>query len=100
MCFKHINNNLEQQAQAIFKSWFIDFEPSGGTMPSNWKISTLGEISSMSAGGDKPNIVSDVEIDICQVPIYSNGTTDKGLYGYTDKAKIYDESVTVSAIRL
>ncbi|RAX56365.1 restriction endonuclease subunit S, partial [Helicobacter sp. 10-6591] len=28
-----INNNLEQQAQAIFKSWFVDFEPFGGTMP-------------------------------------------------------------------
>ena len=28
-----INNNLEQQAQALFKSWFVDFEPFGGTMP-------------------------------------------------------------------
>ena len=25
-----INRNLEEQAQAIFKSWFIDFEPFGG----------------------------------------------------------------------
>ena len=23
----HINDNLEQQAQALYKSWFIDFEP-------------------------------------------------------------------------
>ena len=28
-----INENLEQQAQAIFKSWFVDFEPFGGVMP-------------------------------------------------------------------
>ena len=28
-----INANLEQQAQAIFKSWFVDFEPFGGTIP-------------------------------------------------------------------
>lgn len=27
------NNNLEQQAQAIFKSWFIDFEPFVVTEP-------------------------------------------------------------------
>ncbi len=26
-CNKHINDNLEQQAQALFKSWFVDFEP-------------------------------------------------------------------------
>ena len=39
-----INNNLEQQAKAIFKSWFIDFEPFGETMPSNWRIGTVGEI--------------------------------------------------------
>ena len=32
-----INDNLEQQAQALFKSWFVDFEPWGGKMPSDWK---------------------------------------------------------------
>ncbi|MDE6708641.1 MAG: restriction endonuclease subunit S, partial [Oscillospiraceae bacterium] len=36
-----INQNLEQQAQAIFKSWFIDFEPFGRTMPDDWKIDKL-----------------------------------------------------------
>lgn len=34
---QQINNNLEQQAQAIFKSWFVDFEPFGGTLPKDWK---------------------------------------------------------------
>ena len=32
------NDNLEQQAQALFKAWFVEFEPFGGTMPSNWEI--------------------------------------------------------------
>lgn len=40
-----INNNLEQQAQAIFKSWFVDFEPFGGTMPDDWKSLTLGDVT-------------------------------------------------------
>lgn len=40
-----INNNLEQQAQAIFKSWFVDFKPFGGTMPNDWSISTLSTIA-------------------------------------------------------
>ena len=40
-----INNNLEQQAQALFKSWFIDFEPFGGVMPEDWKIGNLSDIA-------------------------------------------------------
>ena len=31
------------------------------------------------------------------VPIYSNGISNEGLYGFTDKAKVVEESVTVSA---
>ena len=44
--FSPINNNLEQQAQALYKSWFIDFEPfsADGTMPSEWRIGSVGEI--------------------------------------------------------
>ena len=34
-----INNNLEQQAQALYKSWFVDFELNSGVMPSDWEIS-------------------------------------------------------------
>lgn len=32
------NQHLEQIAQAIFKSWFVDFEPFGGVMPSDWRV--------------------------------------------------------------
>lgn len=39
-----INENLEQQAQAIFKSWFVDFEPFGGVMPAEWKEATLNDV--------------------------------------------------------
>src|SRR5699024_3258396 len=46
--------NLEEQAQAIFKSWFIDFEPFQdgefieselGRIPNNWTVVTLKEVS-------------------------------------------------------
>ncbi|MBP5287093.1 MAG: restriction endonuclease subunit S [Elusimicrobiales bacterium] len=47
-----INSNLEQQAQALFKSWFIDFEPFGGVMPKDWKIGTFSEIIIDTIGGD------------------------------------------------
>ena len=92
-----INNNLEQQAQAIFKSWFVDFEPFSNQKPSDWSVSTLGNVSTMGAGGDKPQNVSQTKTDLYQYPIYSNGLSDEGLYGFTDKAKISEESVTVSA---
>lgn len=39
-----INENLEQQAQAIFKSWFVDFEPFGGIMPADWTETTLNDV--------------------------------------------------------
>ena len=43
---EEVNNNLEQQAKTLFKSWFVDFEPfsDDGTMPSNWRVGTVGEI--------------------------------------------------------
>lgn len=45
-----INENLEQQAQAIFKSWFVDFEPFGGVMPSNWRQGNLLDIADFLNG--------------------------------------------------
>lgn len=92
-----LNNNLEQQAQALFKSWFVNFEPFGNQQPSEWTISTLGKVSTMGVGGDKPQMVSSTKTVECPHPIYSNGINDEGLYGYTDTPKITDESVTVSA---
>lgn len=55
-----INENLEQQAQAIFKSWFVDFEPFGGVMPEDWRIGSLSEICGYSK--DKVNI-EDLTLD-------------------------------------
>ena len=92
-----INKNLEQQAQAIFKSWFINFEPFSNRKPSGWSVLTLGNVSIMGAGGDKPQNVSPIRTDLYEYPIYSNGLSNEGLYGFTDKPKISEESVTVSA---
>lgn len=45
-----INKNLEQQAQALFKSWFVEFEPFNGTMPSDWEIVPLEKIADFQNG--------------------------------------------------
>lgn len=46
-----INANLEAQAQAVFKSWFVDFEPFGGVLPEDWEETTIGEICKCYLGG-------------------------------------------------
>ena len=38
------------QAQAIFKSWFVDFEPFGGVMPEDWKVGNLLDIANYLNG--------------------------------------------------
>ena len=45
---KKINENLEQQAQAIFKAWFVDYEPFGGVLPEDWRTGSLSEICGYS----------------------------------------------------
>ena len=48
---KVINNNLEQQAMALFKSWFIDFEPFNRQVPKTWINGVLGDFVEIKRGG-------------------------------------------------
>ena len=48
---KKINDNLEQQAQTIFRAWFMEYVPFGGALPADWIRSTLGAICSCELGG-------------------------------------------------
>ena len=41
-----LNHHLRQMAQAIFKSWFVDFVPWGGAMPEDWREGTLKDVCS------------------------------------------------------
>lgn len=47
-----INDNLEKQAQALFKNWFIDYAPFGGVMPEDWKVGKLGDFVEKTINGD------------------------------------------------
>ena len=51
---KKINHHLEQMAQAIFKSWFVDFEPFDGEMPSDWREGTISDLGNV-IGGSTPS---------------------------------------------
>ena len=88
---KRINDNLEEQAKALFKSWFVDFDRN------EWVHCELGDITLITAGGDRPSKYTNKKTIECHVPIYSNGIDNEGLYGYTNVAKIHEESITISA---
>ncbi len=45
-----ISANLEAQAQAIFKSWFVDYEPFGGVRPEGWREGVFEEIALFQNG--------------------------------------------------
>ena len=86
-----INDNLEEQAKALLKSWFVDSDRN------EWVHYELGDITLITAGGDRPSKYTNKKTIECYVPIYSNGIDNEGLYGYTDVAKIHEESITISA---
>jgi type I restriction enzyme S subunit len=65
---KRINDNLEEQAKALFKSWFVDFEPfkNGpfadselGKIPQGWTIGTLSDVGDVIGGGTPSKAVSE-----------------------------------------
>ena len=95
---------LEEAAQRLYKEWFIDLRfpghettPIVDGIPEGWSKEELGNIAVLRAGGDRPKVFSKVKTVECSVPIFSNGTEDEGLYGFTNLAEIYDPCVTISA---
>ncbi|WP_051523465.1 restriction endonuclease subunit S [Prevotella sp. MA2016] len=95
---------LEEAAQRLYKEWFVDLHFPGHEntkivdgVPGEWEKKKLVEIAELKAGGDKPEIVSAKRTNECSVPIFSNGTTNEGLYGYTNLPVILEQSVTISA---
>lgn len=56
---RRINANLEEQAKALYKLWFVDFEPFKdggfidselGPIPAGWEIKTLADIANITMG--------------------------------------------------
>lgn len=65
-----INENLTEQARAIFQSWFIDYEPFGGIAPSDWQPSTLGQIADMKTDSWSPTKNPDVVVEHYSIPAF------------------------------
>lgn len=70
-----INDNLEQQAQALFTAWFVKFLPFNGKAPDDWKNIPFSDFLVQSKEkSDDPNI-----------PMYS--VTDTGIFPRSEKFK-------------
>ena len=96
---RKINENLEQQAQALFKSWFVDFEPFRdqpfveselGMIPEGWRVGTLGELSNISSG-KRPPLRSAQITTTSNIPLL--GAAD--LMGYTN-SYLFDKPILVT----
>lgn len=50
-----INDNLLQQSQAMYKSWFIDYEPFDGVRPTDWIFGTIDDLAKEVVCGKTPS---------------------------------------------
>ena len=94
-----INANLQQQAQAIFKSWFVDFEPFQdgefveselGPIPKGWKVISLENVCSVITKGTTPTTLkrrfTDCGINYIKAESISNAHfIDKNKIAYIDQ---------------
>lgn len=89
-----INHNLEEQAKAIFKSWFVDFEPFRdgqfidselGNIPLGWTCGTLKDLLDVRYGKDHKKLADG------KIPVYGSG----GLMRYAEKSLYNGESVLI-----
>ena len=87
---KTVNDNLQQQAQAIFKSWFVDFEPFGGVIPNDWKQTKLGDSCNCILGGTPSRNKSE----------YWNGSIPWINSGEVNKFRIIKPSETITNLGL
>ena len=91
---RRINDNLEQQAQALFKSWFVDFEPfkngkfvesEMGMIPEGWKVGKFSELVEIKYGKDHKSLAPG------HIPVYGSG----GFMRFAEKSIYNKESVLI-----
>jgi len=83
---RRINDNLEQQAQALFKSWFVD------NPDSNWKKISLSEVASFVGGysytGKELTDFSNVAMATIKNFMRNGGFKAEGFKGINPSAKL------------
>jgi type I restriction enzyme S subunit len=85
-----------KNARALFESHLNEVFTKRGE---GWEEKTLVEVcAEIFAGGDVPkDAFSKNETAEFKVPVYANGEKNKGLFGYTNKPRTSEPSITISA---
>jgi type I restriction enzyme S subunit len=94
-----INKTLEEMAQAIFKSWFVDFEPFRdgefeeselGLIPKGWRVGKLDDVLSEIETGNRPKGgVAGVESGIPSIG--AENVLGLGKYDYSKEKYVSEE---------
>lgn len=87
---KKINDNLEQQAAAIFKSWFVDCTPFDGVVPETWGDAILEKITTLVSRGITPKYSNNSEQTVINQKCIRNHTIDISL-ARTHTPKVINE---------
>lgn len=87
---RKICENLEAQAQALFKAWFVDFEPFGGKRPEGWKMGKLGDVAEVTSG-KRPPTRSDIADGESVFPLLGAAA----IMGFTSQY-MFDEPILVT----
>lgn len=91
------NRELLSQLDALAQSLFYDTFGDPISNPKGWNTSRIEDCCShLYAGGDKPKYTTTERTAENQIPIYSNGVDNKGLYGYTSVPRSTEPSITIS----
>lgn len=85
--------NLELQAQAIFKSWFVDFEPFGGVMPVDWNVGAFSDVADVLSGKRPPMKQNDKTED-ASIPLIGAAA----IMGYTNKFNHDDKILVIGRV--
>lgn len=105
---RRINANLEAQAQALFRSWFVDFEPFRdgpfvdselGKIPQGWKVETLSNIATVIKKGITPS--NSETYSHYSIPAYDDAHFPEKQSGETIKSGkyiVYNNSILLSKL--
>jgi len=110
---RRMNETLEAMARALFKSWFVDFDPVRaktegrdpglpkpladlfpdrfedselGEIPAGWRVGNVGELSMLSRDGINPGEFPNEAFDHFSIPAFDEGQKPKSELGSTIKS--------------
>jgi len=114
---RQINNTSETMAQALFKSWFVDFEPfrdhgvedsTIGPIPRGWRVAELRDLCKVAIGGDwghdepfegavKATCLRGVDLEHLRRDGWADAPQRWFKKGSLDKRRLTDKDVLIAA---